>query len=106
MARESDSSEVSPLKIVTRIAAGDDWIYANVFDIDFYEYPVYDSLETILGYFLVSIPGTPRPLWIEGKDDYVLGNQFRADHEVGNILSYKTARSLLPMRMASQLTEV
>ena len=73
-----------------RIAAGDDWIYANVYDIDFYEYPVLDSLDQILGHFLVSIPGTPRPLWIESKDDDVLGNLFRPDHEVGNILSYRT----------------
>jgi Secretion system C-terminal sorting domain/CARDB len=72
-----------------RIAAGDDWIYANVYDIDFYEYPVLDSHDAVLGHFLVSIPGIPRPLWIEGKDDDVIGNLFRPDHEVGNILSYR-----------------
>ncbi len=83
-----EKSSKSLVVTTGRIAAGDDWIYANVYDIDFYEYPVYDSLETILGYFLVSIPGTPRPLWIESKDDHALGNQFRADHEVGNVLSY------------------
>lgn len=71
-----------------RIAAGDDWVYANVYDIDFYEYPVLDSLDRVLGHFLVSVPGTPRPLWIESKDDDVLGNLFRPDHETGNILSY------------------
>lgn len=85
----------STTKTITtgRVAAGDDWIYANVYDIDFYEYPVYDSLNTILGYFMVTIPGTPTPLWVEGKDDYTLGNQFRADHEPGNILSYSTANT-------------
>ena len=46
----------------SRMAAGDDWIYANVYDIDFYEYPVYDSVDAVIGYFLVSIPGQPRPL--------------------------------------------
>ncbi len=72
-----------------RTAAGDDWIYANVYDIDFYEYPVYDGANTTpIGHYLVSIPGTPRPLWIEGKDESVLGNLFRPDHEVGNVLSY------------------
>ncbi len=72
-----------------RTAAGDDWIYANVYDIDFYEYPVYDGTNsTPIGHYLVSIPGTPRPLWIEGKDESVLGNLFRPDHEVGNVLSY------------------
>jgi hypothetical protein len=72
-----------------RIAAGDDWLYANVFDIDFYEYPVYNGSDpTPVGHFLVSIPGAPRPLWIEGKDDNILGNLFRPDHEVGNVLSY------------------
>lgn len=87
--RESTSNSYT---ITTgRTAAGDDWIYANVFDIDFYEYPVYDSLNTTpIGHFLVSIPGNPRPLWIEGKDDGVLGNLFRPNHEVGNILSYST----------------
>jgi hypothetical protein len=75
-----------------RTAAGDDWIYANVYDIDFYEYPIYDGLnETPVGHYLVSIPGTPRPLWIEGKDDAVIGNLFRPDHEVGNVLSYSTS---------------
>ncbi|HEX9252245.1 MAG TPA: T9SS type A sorting domain-containing protein [Ignavibacteriaceae bacterium] len=87
--RESTSNSYT---ITTgRTAAGDDWIYANVFDIDFYEYPVYDSLNTTpIGHFLVSIPGNRRPLWIEGKDDGVLGNLFRPNHEVGNILSYST----------------
>jgi hypothetical protein len=88
---QKEGSSRSQTITLGRIAAGDDWIYANVFDIDYYEYPVYDSLDTIMGYFLVSIPGAPRPLWIEGKDDHVLGNQFKADHEVGNILSYKVA---------------
>jgi len=74
---------------VGRVAAGDDWIYFNVFDIDFYEYPVYDSLNAVpIGYFLVSRPGQPRPIWVEGKDDDLLGNQYVPDHEVGNILSY------------------
>jgi len=87
--RESSSSSYT---ITTgRTAAGDDWVYANVYDIDFYEYPVYDSLNTTpIGHFLVSIPGNPRPLWIEGKDDGVLGNLFRPNHEVGNVLSYGT----------------
>lgn len=76
-----------------RLAAGDDWIYANVYDIDFYEYPVLDSVNAVLGHFLVSVPGTPRPLWIESKDDDVLGNLFRPDHEVGNVLSYRSATS-------------
>jgi hypothetical protein len=73
-----------------RIASGDDWIFTNIYDIDFYEYPVYDGEDPApLGYFIVSNPGTPRSLWIEAKDDLLLGNQFRPDHEVGNILSYR-----------------
>ncbi|NND73086.1 MAG: T9SS type A sorting domain-containing protein [Rhodothermales bacterium] len=73
-----------------RVAAGDDWIYTRVYDIDFYEYPVYDGTNpTPIGFFVVSIPGPVRPLWVEGKDDQILGNQFRPDHEVGNILSYR-----------------
>ncbi len=74
-----------------RIAAGDDWIYSNVFDIDFYEYPVYNGQDpTPIGYFMVTIPKNPRPLWIEMKDDDLLGNQFRPDHETGNVLSYRS----------------
>ena len=77
---------------IGRVAAGDDWLYFNVFDIDFYEYPVYDSLNTDpIGYFLVSRPGVPSPIWVEGKDDDLLGNQYVPDHEVGNILSYPLA---------------
>lgn len=74
-----------------RVAAGDDWIYSNVFDIDFYEYPVYNGEDpTPIGYFMVTIPKSPRPLWIEMKDDDLLGNQFRPDHETGNVLSYRS----------------
>jgi len=74
-----------------RLAAGDDWIYAAILDIDYYEYPVYDGDDpTPVGYYLVSVPSEPRPLWMENKDDGLLGNQFRSDHEVGNALSYRT----------------
>ncbi len=73
-----------------RTAAGDDWIFASIYDIDFYEYPVYEGTDpTPIGFFLVSLPSNIRPLWIEGKNDNVLGNIFRPDHEVGNILSYR-----------------
>ena len=74
-----------------RVAAGDDWIYSNVFDIDFYEYPVYNGQDPApIGYFMVTIPKNPRPLWIELKDDDLLGSQFRPDHETGNVLSYRS----------------
>ena len=77
-----------------RVAAGDDWIYSNVFDIDFYEYPVYNGLDPIpIGYFMVTIPKNPRPIWIEIKDDNLLGNQFRSDHETGNVLSYRSTNT-------------
>ena len=87
-AKESSGSSIT---ITTgRVAEGDDWIYSNVFDIDFYEYPVYNGQDPIpLGYYIVTIPQNPRPIWIELKDDDLLGNQFRPDHETGNILSYR-----------------
>lgn len=86
---KSTSSEKTTIT-TGRVAAGDDWIYTRVYDIDFYEYPVYDGTDpTPTGFFVVSIPGPARPLWVEGKDDQILGNQFRPDHEVGNILSYR-----------------
>ena len=89
-----------------RVAAGDDWIYANTYDIDFYEYPVYDSLNTTpIGYFLVSIPSNPHSLWIEAKDDELLGNQFRPDHEVGNILSYRTSDTFDTARVITDFPE-
>ncbi len=85
--RESDRTTYTVS--IGRVASGDDWVCFNVFDIDFYEYPVYDSLNTDpIGYFLVSRPGAPHPVWVEGKDDDLLGNQYVPDHEVGNILSY------------------
>ncbi|MEJ2196141.1 MAG: CARDB domain-containing protein, partial [Ignavibacteriaceae bacterium] len=91
----SKQSSGTSITITTgRIASGDDWIYSNVFDIDFYEYPVYDGLDpTPIGYFLVTIPGNPRPIWIELKDDDLLGNQFRPDHETGNVLSYRSTNT-------------
>jgi len=89
-----ETSSTSYTITTGRVSAGDDWIYANVYDIDFYEYPVYDSLNSVpIGYFLVTIPGNHRPIWIELKDDDILGNQFRPDHETGNILSYRTANT-------------
>ena len=102
--KESSSSSITIT--IGRVAAGDDWIYANVYDIDFYEYPVYDSLNTTpIGYFLVTIPGNPRPLWIELKDDDLLGNQFRPDHETGNILSYRTSNTFDTSRVIVDFPE-
>lgn len=88
----SKESSGSSITITTgRVAAGDDWIYSNVFDIDFYEYPVFNGQDPVpIGYFIVTIPQNPRPIWIELKDDDLLGNQFRPDHETGNILSYRS----------------
>ena len=102
--KESSSSSIT---ITTgRIAAGDDWIYSNVYDIDFYEYPVYDSLDpTPIGYYLVTVPGNARPLWIELKDDDLLGNQFRPDHETGNILSYRTTNTFDTSRVIVDFPE-
>jgi len=77
-----------------RVAAGDDWIYGMVVDYDFYEYPVYDSANAQpRGYVLTLIPNNPRPLWIEMKDDNIIGNVYRPNHEVGNVLSYETTNS-------------
>jgi hypothetical protein len=77
-----------------------------VYDIDFYEYPVYDGLNpTAIGHFLVSVPGTPRPLWIESKDDDLLGNLFRPDHEVGNVLSYPLTAGLDTSRVITDFPE-
>ena len=91
---KSTSSETKTIT-TGRVAQGDDWIFASIYDIDFYEYPVYDGQDpTPIGYFIVSIPGPVRPLWIEAKDDQLLGNQFRPDHEVGNILSYRTVNTV------------
>ncbi len=89
-----ESSGTSYTITTGRVAAGDDWIYSNVFDIDFYEYPVYDGLDpTPIGYFLVTIPGNPRPIWVELKDDDLLGSQFSPDHETGNVLSYRSTNT-------------
>ncbi len=101
-----ESSGTSLTITTGRVAAGDDWIYSNVYDIDFYEYPVYDSLNpTPIGYFLVTVPQNPRPLWIELKDDDLLGNQFRPDHETGNILSYRTSNTFDTARVIVDFPE-
>jgi len=74
-----------------RTATGDDWIFVSIYDIDFYEYPVFEGDDPEpKGHFLVSIPANIRPLWIEGKNDQALGNLFRPDHEAGNIMSYRS----------------
>ena len=103
---QKESSGTSYTVSTGRVAAGDDWLYANVYDIDFYEYPVYDSLNsTPTGYFLVTIPGNTRPLWIELKDDDLLANQFRPDHEIGNILSYRTLNTFDTSRVIVDFPE-
>jgi hypothetical protein len=103
---QKESSGTSYTITTGRVAAGDDWLYSNVYDIDFYEYPVYDSLDsTPIGYFLVTIPSEARPLWIELKDDDLLGNQFRPDHETGNILSYRTSNTFDTSRVIVDFPE-
>lgn len=78
----------------SRTSEGDDWIYANTYDLDLYEYPVYEGENPDpIGYYAVSVPSNIRPLWIEGKDDEKLGNQYRPNHETGNILSYPSYES-------------
>lgn len=77
-----------------RRAQGDDWTFNIVNDYDFYEYPVYDSLNNFRGNVIVMMPGPTTKLWIESKDDFAIGNIYRPEHEVGNILSYKDTASV------------
>lgn len=100
-------SSGSSITITTgRVAAGDDWIYSNVFDIDFYEYPVYNGHDPVpIGYFIVTIPQNSRPIWIELKDDDLLGNQFTADHETGNVLSYRSTNTFDTSRVIVDFPE-
>ena len=101
-----ESSGTSYTITTGRVAAGDDWIYSNVYDIDFYEYPVFDGLDpTPIGHFLVTIPSNPRPIWIELKNDDLLGNQFRPDHETGNILSYRSTNTFDTSRVIVDFPE-
>lgn len=101
-----ESSGTSYTITTGRVAAGDDWIYSNVYDIDFYEYPVYDGNEpTPIGYFLVTVPQNPRPLWIELKDDDLLGSQFKPDHETGNVLSYRSSNTFDTSRVIVDFPE-
>jgi len=89
-----------------RTAAGDDWIFASTYDIDFYEYPVYEGDDpTSIGHYLVSIPRNIRPLWIEAKDDQLLSNNLHPDHEVGNILSYRSYDADATPDMSSLIVE-
>ena len=77
-----------------RRAEGDDMTFNIVNDYDFYEYPVYDSLNNFRGNVIVVMPGPTTKLWIESKDDFAIGNIYRPEHEVGNVLSYKDSVSL------------
>lgn len=77
-----------------RRAEGDDWTFNIVNDYEFYEYPVYDSLNNFRGNVIVMIPGPTTKVWIESKDDFAIGNIYRPEHEVGNILSYKDSLSV------------
>ena len=77
-----------------RRANGDDFTFNIVQDYDFYEYAVYDSLNNFRGHVITMIPGPTTKLWVESKDDFFIGNIYRPEHEVGNILSYKDSLSL------------
>jgi molybdopterin-binding protein len=77
-----------------RLAAGDDYTFNIVQDYDFYEYPVYDSLNNFRGNVMTIVPGPVSKVWVESKDDFFIGNIYRPEHEVGNILSYKDSLSL------------
>lgn len=77
-----------------RRAEGGDWTFNIVNDYDFYEYAVYDSMNNFRGNILTVVPGPTSKLWIEAKDDYAIGNIYRPEHEVGNILSYRDSVSL------------
>ncbi|KAA0246780.1 MAG: T9SS C-terminal target domain-containing protein [Chlorobiota bacterium] len=101
-----ESSGTSYTITTGRVAAGDDWIYSNVYDIDFYEYPVYDGVDPApIGYFLVTIPQNARPLWIELRDDDLLGSQFKPDHETGNVLSYRSSNTFDTSRVIVDFPE-
>jgi hypothetical protein len=89
-----------------RTAAGDDWIFTSTYDLDLYEYPVYEGDDpTPIGHYMVSIPRNIRPLWIEAKDDQLLGNNLHPDHEVGNILSYRSYEANATPDMGSLIVE-
>jgi hypothetical protein len=77
-----------------RRAEGDDMTFNIVNDYEFFEYPVYDSLNNYRGNVIVVMPGATTKLWIESKDDFAIGNIYRPEHEVGNVLSYKDSVSL------------
>ncbi|MBL8007396.1 MAG: T9SS type A sorting domain-containing protein, partial [Ignavibacteria bacterium] len=77
-----------------RRAEGDDYTFNIIQDYDFYEYAVYDSLNNFRGHVMTIVPGPVTKLWVESKDDFVIGNIYRPEHEPGNILSYKDSLSL------------
>ncbi len=71
-------------------ASGDDYIYATISDYDVWEYPIIAN-DSIKGYTLVVSPTSTQNAWFPSKspeaDDYL------PDHEVGNILSYRSVTS-------------
>jgi|GEM_PF-1944873 len=77
-----------------RRAEGDDYTFNIIQDYDFYEYPVYDSLNNFRGHVMTIVPGPISKVWVESKDDFFIGNIYRPEHEVGNVLSYKDSLSL------------
>ena len=72
-------------------STGDDWILGTVTNYDFWEYPL-TALGKRFGYILVQVPHFKGTLWLPSLDSKA--QNWMADHEVGNLLSYPQSDTL------------
>ena len=72
-------------------AIQDDQIYAIVSDYDLWEYPVYDG-DQMKGHVLVTVPKVTEAQWFNSNS--WTAYSYIPDHEVGNILSYRSYADL------------
>ena len=82
------AAKSTTIKIESEVRASeDDRIYASIVDYDIWEYPVYQR-DTLIAHLMSVSPRAKSNAWILSKSYSAL--DYIPDHEVGNILSYRT----------------
>ncbi len=78
----SETISISSTDVV--LSSNDDKVLASVVDYDVWEYPIYKSVDTLVGYILSVSPGRKRKVWSSTKKE----DGYLPSHEIHNILSY------------------
>ena len=81
---KGSSETISITSTDNALSSNDDKILASVVDYDVWEYPIYKSADTLVGYILSVSPGRQRKVWSASKNE----DGYLPSHEIHNMLSY------------------